>query len=373
MKIVISKKVKLVISKMEKEILKFIQILRRLQIHYQCWEEMHKSLETKIMELIRKVIAVAIGLLFLQRIALRDTIIPISEIKRASNSDILDYCKRHNIACIEDKAGQTILKGREHVIIHGNRWTNTKNKTTGSLIELVSLHESTSFLGAIAKITGNKNLFLLEQHFGEVQKTYKPFYIPKIKAESPHIAETRLSNSLDIIRSTRIWPMIFLSKKECKSIKKVPFGFTLTKTKKRPFSTHRPRITATKLNTTDDKRLHLWSLPLMEDVSLFTWIFFTFLGLMEEKYRAECQSPPLVLKGLDEQAFHIFLATSPHIKNLDFVNSEDQEQQTSKKDRGFFDKKSFIDRQKNQLETFDISVSTISIEKAMTRDRGLII
>ena len=27
--------------------------------------------------------------------ALRDSIIPIGEIRRASNSDILDYCKRH--------------------------------------------------------------------------------------------------------------------------------------------------------------------------------------------------------------------------------------------------------------------------------------
>ena len=115
--------------------------------------------------------------------ALVNSIIPISEIRKAANSDILNYCKEHSIALKENKKGEMTLKGREHVVISGNKWINTKNKTTGSLIELVSIHNDTSFLGAVSKITGNKNLLLLEQHFGEVKRPYNSFYVPSIRPE----------------------------------------------------------------------------------------------------------------------------------------------------------------------------------------------
>ncbi len=124
--------------------------------------------------------------------ALGNSIVPIGEIRRASNSDILDYCKKHDIPYLENKKGETVLKKREYVVINGNRWVNTQNKTTGSLIELVSLHSDVSFLSAISKITGNKNLLLLEKHFGEVKRPYKSFYAPTIQKENIGVAQAKI-------------------------------------------------------------------------------------------------------------------------------------------------------------------------------------
>ena len=123
---------------------------------------------------------------------LKDSIIPVSEIRRASESDILKYCKRYNIPWVTNPKGEVVLKGREHVVINGNQWTNTKNKTTGSLIELVSLHNDISFLRAISKITGNEHLLLLEQSFGEVKQPYTPFYVPKIARERGETAKAKV-------------------------------------------------------------------------------------------------------------------------------------------------------------------------------------
>ena len=301
--------------------------------------------------------------------ALRDSIIPMSEIKRASNSDILDYCKRHNIACIENKKGETTLKGREHVVIHGNRWTNTKNKTTGSLIDLVSLHEDISFLGAIAKITGNKNLFLLEQHFGEAKKTYKSFHIPKIKTESPHVAEAKIKQFFRHHKINEGLADDLFKQKRVQVDQKGGIWFYSDEDQKEAV-----QYTLASDNSYKAQYHGRQNTPFIESsvhgsrVTVYT-DFLHFLKAHGKKALSGKSKSSLVLKGLDEQAFHIFLATRPQIKSLEFVDPEDKGQQTSKKNLS--DRKDFMDRQKKQLEPFDISVSTISMEKAMARDRGL--
>ena len=68
-----------------------------------------------------------------------------------------------------------------------------KNKTTGSLIEFVSGHDQTTFLRSISKITGNKNLLLLEQHYGEVKRPYTSFYVPKDRQEKSGLAKLNVS------------------------------------------------------------------------------------------------------------------------------------------------------------------------------------
>ena len=106
------------------------------------------------------------------------TIIPIEDLRRARLSNIPEYCRTHNISLEKGEDGKVILQGRPHVEISDYEWTNTKNNTRGSLIELVAAHKDLTFLQAVVEITGNNRLMLLEEHFGEVVKPYQSFYIP---------------------------------------------------------------------------------------------------------------------------------------------------------------------------------------------------
>ena len=296
--------------------------------------------------------------------ALRGSIIPVSEIRKASNSDILEYCKTYNIAYITNKKGEYVLKGREHVVISGNRWTNTKNKTTGSLIELVSLHDNISFLGAISKITDNKNLLLLEQYFGEVKRPYKSFYIPKIQKENPKIAKSKLkqffkhhkinkSLSDDLFKQKRvqvdkkggIWFYLDEDKKEA-------ICYTLDPNKGYKAQYYGSRETPSFIHSHGNER----------KITVYT-DFLDFFKINGKKAFNRKSKGTLVLKGLDEKSFYIFLATRPNIKSIEFVKSENKEQQINQKD--------FIERQKKKLRSFDISVFSFSLEKAMKKERGL--
>jgi hypothetical protein len=72
----------------------------------------------------------------------------------------------------------------------------------------------------------------------------------------------------------------------------------------------------------------------------------------------------LVLMGLEEKAFHIFLATKPNIKSVEFVETQDKEQNSAQWE--------FIKQQKEMLKSFDISVTTLfQKEKKLSRNRGL--
>jgi hypothetical protein len=92
---------------------------------------------------------------------LYDSIIPISEIKKAHNSDIFEYCKNNKIKTSLNDKGQRVLKGRDHIVINGNGWKNTKNKTVGTLIEFVAFKEDSSFLASISKITSYCQIWCL--------------------------------------------------------------------------------------------------------------------------------------------------------------------------------------------------------------------
>lgn len=107
-----------------------------------------------------------------------DALAPISEIKRARQQSILDYCKQSKIALITNEKGQVVLKGKEFVTVTDFEAKNTKNGTTGSLIDFVVAHKNISLLQAVAHINKNPRLLLLEQHLGEVKRSYTSFYIP---------------------------------------------------------------------------------------------------------------------------------------------------------------------------------------------------
>lgn len=110
---------------------------------------------------------------------LRGTVVPLEEIRKARSQSILEYCKRNKIETVLNKNGETVLQGRPFVVVSEREWTNTKNKTRGSLIEFVAAHKNLSLLQAISRINNNPNLLLLEQHFGEQKRAYTSFYIPR--------------------------------------------------------------------------------------------------------------------------------------------------------------------------------------------------
>ena len=296
---------------------------------------------------------------------LKDSIIPVNEIRRASESDILKYCKRYNIPWVTNPKGEVVLKGREHVVINGNQWTNTKNKTTGSLIELVSLHDDISFLRAILKITGNEHLLLLEQSFGEVKRPYIPFYVPKIAKERGETAKAKVRqffkhNNININKD--LVDDLF-EQKRVQVDKQGGIWFY-------PDENQETAIQYTLNSKEGYQAKHYGNKepPFIQPqgnknrVTVYT-DFVDFLrasgkGSLKEKLKSS-----LILRGLDEKAFYISLAQMPKLRRLEFVEPEDQEQQK--------DQMKFVNRQKEKLKLFDISISTISIERSIKKDRGL--
>ena len=295
--------------------------------------------------------------------ALRDSIIPVSEIRRASNSDILEYCKKHKIPLVVNKKGESLLKGRKHIVISGSRWVNTKNKTVGSLIEFVSLHDDISFLGAISKITGNKNLLLLEEHFGGVKRPYKSFYIPKIARERPEMAKEKLMQFFKYHGINQRLSDDLFKQKRVQVDKKGGIWFYTDEDQKEAV-----QYTPDSDKSYKAKHYGREGFPLIQphtNGSRVT-VYTDFLGFLKaggkRTFTGRLKST-LVLRGLDARAFHIFLAANPNIKSLDFVEPENKEQQLEHLD--------FINRQKRKLESFGISVRAISMEKAVKKERGL--
>ena len=302
---------------------------------------------------------------------LRDSIIPVSEIRKASNSDILEYCKTHNIACKTNQKDETVLKGREHVVINGNRWTNTKNKTTGSLIEFVSFHDETTYLSAIAKITDNKNLLLLEKYFGEVKRPYKSFYVPKIQRENPKIAKKKIKQFLKHHKINESLADDLFKEKRVHVDKKGDIWFYSDENQKEAIQYTLNQDKGNKTEKQSKYKAHHYgnndTLPFFQSykngnrLTVYT-DFLDFLKVSNKKALNGKSRGILVLTGLNERAFHIFLSTKPDIKTIEFVKSENKEQQINQKD--------FINRQKNKLKFLNISVEPLSMEKAIQKERG---
>ena len=292
------------------------------------------------------------------------SIIPINEIRKASNSDILEYCEKHNIACITNKKGETVLKGRQHVVINNNRWTNTKNKTTGSLIEFVSFHDETTYLKAISKITDNKNLLLLEQYFGEVKRPYRSFYVPKIQKESPKIAKSKLKQFFRYHKINKNLADDLFKQKKVQVDKKGGIWFYLDEKQKEAICYTLDINKGYKAQYYGNRKnpSFIHSHGNERKITVYT-DFLSFLKINGKKAFNKKSKGTLVLKGLDEKSFYIFLATRPNIKSIEFVKSESKEQQINQKD--------FIERQKKKLKSFDITVYSFSLEKAMKKERGL--
>ena len=114
---------------------------------------------------------------------LKSSPFPIEEIYRARQASIPEYCKKYNIGLETNAKGQTVLKGRPYVEVNETSWKNTRNRTEGSLIDIVSAHKNLTFLQSIAHINGNSQLTELETHFGKVPRKTQSFYIPREKGQ----------------------------------------------------------------------------------------------------------------------------------------------------------------------------------------------
>ncbi len=294
---------------------------------------------------------------------LRHSIIPIGEIRKASNSDILEYCKKHKIETTTNKKGETVLKGRDYVVIDGTRWKNTKTNTTGSLIEFATGHKNTSYLRAISAITGNKNLLLLEQHMGEVKRPYTSFYIPKQKQAKADLAKLNVKKFLKHHGiSEKVSDDLFKQKRVQADAKGSIWLY--------PEGTDKEAIEfSPDSNGYKSKRHGDKSTPFNnsykngKDVTIFT-NFLSFLKLKGSKALDPRKSKgELVLMGLEEKALHIFLAANPHIKGIDIVEDSSKSLQRNQWN--------FIDKLKKDLKPFGITVNQVSFEKAISKKRSL--
>ena len=294
---------------------------------------------------------------------LRHSIIPIGEIRKASNSDILEYCKKHKIETLTNDKGHTVLKGRKHIVINDNRWTNTKNKTTGSLIEFVTAHNSTSYLRAISQITGNKNLLLLEQHMGEVKRPYTSFYIPKQKQEKVDLAKLKLNKFLKHNGISEKVSEDLFKQKRVQVDTKGSIWFYPEGTDKEAIE-FSPDSNGYKSKRHGDKSApFISSYKNEKKVTVFP-SFLSFLKAKGNKaFDSRKSKGELVLMGLEEKALHIFLASNPNIKGIDVAESDSKNLQATQWN--------FIDKLKKDLKPYGITVNQVSFEKAISKKRSL--
>ncbi len=113
---------------------------------------------------------------------LKSSLVPIDEIIKARRNSILDYCQKNKITLEKFSETQWRMKERPYVLLSEFEWTNSKNRTRGSLIDFVAAHKDMSFLQAIAHINNSPRLLLLEKEFGVTKRTFTSFYIPKSEA-----------------------------------------------------------------------------------------------------------------------------------------------------------------------------------------------
>ncbi len=127
---------------------------------------------------------------------LQSSFFPLEELNRARRSSIFEYCKKNKIEL--EKHSETLwkLKGRPYVHLSEFEWTNTKNRTKGSLIDFVAAHKGVSFASAVAIINNNSSLNLIEKKLGEVKRPFTSFYIPKQETMELSKGARRLGNLL---------------------------------------------------------------------------------------------------------------------------------------------------------------------------------
>ena len=287
---------------------------------------------------------------------LAHSIVPTQAIREAARGDILDYCRRHKIAVKTDEKGRTVLASREFVSIERNRWQNSKNRTTGSLIEFVSLHKQQSYLRSIAEITGNKSLLLLEQYHGEVKCPYTPFYVPKEKRAKREIGRGRLQKFLKYYGiNEKVGDDLFKAKR-VQVDKRGSIWFY-------PENGGQEAVEFTPIQDNKyQRRQHgVGQAPFAspQKAQRKVTIYLDFLDFLKVQNRPQ---KTLVLMGLNQRCLHLFLAQNPNIKHLEIAISQDGKRQKEQWD--------FIQKIRKDVEWMDLEVNSFNLGRAMDRGRG---
>lgn len=289
-----------------------------------------------------------------------DSLIPISEIKAAASGSVLDYCLDNKIALKKSDNGDLLLKHREFVKIDDHGWTNLKNGTKGSLIEFVAFHEDITFLKAISQITGNKNLLLLEQHYGEVKRPYKSFYIPKEREADKASSNLKLRSFLmnNGIKSDHADDLF--KQKRVQVDKK---GSIWLFSEGSQFQANEYQF--------DEKTRGYKRKEHGEKDSFFynsyqsggsLRVFTNPLSFLRQKGSGQLNKSKseLVLMGLNKKAMHIFLAHHPRVNSIELIDSQESRNCPS------HDK--FFKSLKKELRLFDIQIVRKTYEKSISKD-----
>lgn len=295
--------------------------------------------------------------------AVGDSLIPISEITKAAQSSIFDYCLKESIALTKSQNGDLVLRNREHIKIDEYSWKNLKNGTKGSLIEFVAIHEETTYLGAISKITGNKNLMLLEQYYGEVKRPYQSFYIPKEKQEEKEISSLKVMNFFKTKGINSELGEDLFKQKRVQVDKKGSIWFYPENShdEAAEFRFDKDKRDYFQFNHGDSKSHFHSSYQNGKNLKVYT-SFLNFLKHQNVRSKKGSRQNELVLMGLSKKAMHHFLAINPEIKKVELIDFDGEE---NSKEKGLF-----YNKLKKDLHLFGIELTRSNYNKAITKDRS---
>lgn len=288
-------------------------------------------------------------------------LLPLEEVKKANSQSIIDYCTKNKIGFHVNKSGKTVLTGREHVIIDGTSFKNSKNNTKGTLIDFVAIHHDESYLKAIARINNNPRLLLLEQVTGEVRRPFNSFYMPKDKQKSrsgsmhslKHFSQTkRLTeterndllelNKVQVSKNGSIW--LFGGSKGEHAVEFIESSGSIQK--KHHGNTNIPY---------EKKKGSGKSVAVFKD----PFDFIAQKGSHKKLKKNESLLVPLDVSS-DKSLKH-FLSENPHVKHVDIILGVDP--------KNHHNERREIERLKQEFDPFDIKVRGIDLD-GLSRDRG---
>lgn len=293
--------------------------------------------------------------------SLKNSLIPMAEIRNAARGNIVEYCRRNSIKLQKDQNGKVRLQSRKFIIIKDNQWINTKNKTTGNLIEFVSLHKKYSYIESIAHITGNKRILLLEQAMDKKPKAYQSFKLPKEKQMDSKQAVSRMAYFL---RGMGYNPQIsesLLANKQAQVSKKGSIRLFGQDDEGGAYE-----YTQEKNGDWQQKKYGVFNSPFYAKPALNNKavIFTDPFSYLKEKGKGNLSklgdAGILVLMEPDKSLLGKYLYQNPNIERLSFVKGS-YDKRGKSQDIGF-------DKFKGKLKHNDIEFNTINIDSGFNRE-----
>lgn len=253
-------------------------------------------------------------------------------IEATRSLNIVDYCNKNRIGLNQNEDGSYRLKGREHILIRGTTWENTKEKkgkrtgTGGGLLEFVENHRDVSVMGALAHLTGNTRFLLLDEYFGKSENTYKEFHVPKSKQAPEKTALEKLNVFAQAMGKNSAWNRALLHSKRVQVTTEGVIRFIFGKGEG---AVEHKQDTNGKWAK---KTLGILRGGLMsqEGSGSTAHVFrdpFAFMEATEGRGKMGFSSSAslLVLGDDSDHSLDFFLAANPHVKKVEFIGFGPQE------------------------------------------------